>query len=1074
MALPNITPPTTTIRPLELPNQSRSSVGFSDLLRTMATLQTMQYRAARNAARLSGGGTGLPGNVEGDYMMMPDGNLKFVPGKTVEMRKHNLATMQSIELDNMLKGDELLQEKLRQLETNANTMSYDKQNEILEGARSDVRRIAEANKVDPQALLNRAIKPYSDKLSQLSRDIARDDGLSAILDRAKIAGSNVWNTIKQVGAIGDADAALRLGEDQNAYAQKITSENAFLRDQQLLEQEGKGVLERMASPQGDILGTTGGFAADTITQFGPGAAIGALAGLPFGGVVGSGIGAAIGAAVQGLIGAPYGIQNQATRIAAEPSLTREQKVEALEKAIPQAAATGALAEMVTSFVPPLKALGKPAAKLFTRTADDALETTAQAATKAGNDYRTLGNYLKKDLTATAGENLVSELTDTIGQNYVFGTSTGIATPLMDDTDDAALGALGAAPIMALMPWATRRRAPQQTTIPGNADTTTTEPTEPTAPSGRGNNAIKAPKQAAAVNFQTAIFNEDVPRIREDAQVKEMWNDLKSPSKDTYDGVHDALVKFVLNYKPTYGEGQQGVSAWDILRNIQEGGALKKSQRPDTSILKPSDTFTKTGKDYLNRFLTETNTEEGWANATSRYAERGGVIPQPAPVAEPRNEGPAGTADANPTGNSGVASPEPAPLEGAADLPAQEPADGNRAVEVGGAGGSALQGERTPQAIEVHPSAEGGTPDAGADAGRHAEGAGAAGGEPGPSAGGEAGKGIGSDGNAEPSADAGAVFESFGPSLESLEQAQALVQSGIPLGRTLDPADFERPANDPVQDFPFRESAVQTRERVMETNPQLAAMPSISMSSLRDPEDVTAVMAELKYRLEAETKALKNLAEGKPSGIAPTLEAEGVEAGNRARITFHQDVESGATPDILANLAIRDVNTAHLEYKKALDASNKPKGKKRVKAKSADTPALPVAVTEVSTPLDIMTQVGAAVEALGNQPKDVKYYESLVKNQDKVQNALRSLVHAKLLDANTPGVKKAPHMTKARNELAKYGAVPEMIPDIPGFAEDLLLARMTGNDIDTVDLYLAKLDEMNAQDRTLNADGCKTI
>ena len=1054
MALPNITPPTTTIRPLELPNQSRSSVGFSDLLRTMATLQTMQYRAARNAARLSGGGTGLPGNVEGDYMMMPDGSLKFVPGKTVEMRKHNLATMQSIELDNMLKGDELLQEKLRQLETNANTMSYDKQNEILEGARSDVRRIAEANKVDPQALLNRAIKPYSDKLSQLSRDIARDDGLSAILDSAKISGKRLWNTIKQVGALGDAEAKLRLGEDTSAYAQKVTAENAYLRDQQLRAQEGQNVFERMSGPTGSALANIASGALDVGIQFAPAIAAATLTG-------GTSLPATIGAwGTAGGWGALTGLQEQAERISGT-QLSAADKAQAMDNAAEQAALVGAVSNLPFSFGP----AAKTARHLWGPAVKETLESRG----------RTLGNYLKKDLPLTAAENVTADVGATIGQNLVFDAATGQATPTLEGVGEAVVGSLGASVPFALFPWMQRPRTTSTTpTIPGNADTTTTEPTAPTAPSGRGNSAIKAPKQAAAVNFQTAIFNEDVPRIREDAQVKELWNDLKSPSKDTYDGVHDALVKFVLNYKPTYGEGQQGVSAWDILRNIQEGGALKKSQRPDTSILTPKDTFTKTGKDYLNRFLTETNTEEGWANATSRYAERGGVIPQSAPVAEPRNEGPAGTADANLAGNSGVASPEPAPLEGAADLPAQEPADGNRAVEVGGAGGSALQGERTTQTTEVHPSAEGGTPDAGADAGRHAEGAGAAGGEPGPSAGGEAGKGIGSNGNAEPSADAGAVFESFGPSLESLEQAQALVQSGIPLGRTLDPADFERPANDPVQDFPFRESAVQTRERVMDTNPQLVASPSISMSSLRDPEDVTAVMAELKHRLEAETKALKNLAEGKPSGIAPTLEAEGVEAGNRARITFHQDVESGATPDILANLAIRDVNTAHLEYKKALDAYNKPKGKKRVKAKSADTPALPVAVTEVSTPLDIMTQVGAAVEALGNQPKDVKYYESLVKNQDKVQNALRSLVHAKLLDANTPGVKKAPHMTKARNELAKYGAVPEMIPDIPDFAEDLLLARMTGNDIDTVDLYLAKLDEMNAQDRTLNADGCKTI
>ena len=1049
MALPNITPIMYDLRLPDVAQPTQRSVGFSDLLRTMATLQTMQYRAARNAARLSGGGTGLPGNVEGDYMMMPDGNLKFVPGKTVEMRKHNLATMQSIELDNMLKGDELLQEKLRQLETNANTMSYDKQNEILEGARSDVRRIAEANKVDPQALLNRAIKPYSDKLSQLSRDIARDDGLSAILDSAKISGKRLWNTIKQVGALGDAEAKLRLGEDTNAYAQKVTAENAYLRDQQLRAQEGQNVLERMSGPTGSALANIASGALDVGIQFAPAVAAAYVTG-------GSSIPATIGSwAGAGGWGALTGLQEQSERISGT-HLSDADKVQAMDNAAEQAALVGAVSNLPFSFGPATKA----ARHLWGPAVKETLESRG----------RTLGNYLKKDLPLTAAENVTADVGATIGQNLVFDAATGQATPTLEGVGEAVVGSLGASVPFALFPWMQRPRTTNTTpTIPGNADTTTTEPTEPTAPSGRGNSAIKAPKKSDKVLFSTPLTSEDVVRIRDDAQFKALWADLQKPSKDTYDAVSDALTKFVVMYSHENGPG----AAWPILRNLQQGGGLKKTQRPDNSILNENDTFSKIGKDYLDRFLNETD-GEGLNDAIRKYQERGGVIPQPAPVAEPRNEGPAGTADANLAGNSGVASTEPAPLEGAADLPAQEPADSNRTVEVGGAGGSALQGERTTQTTEVHPSAEGGTPDAGADAGRHADGAGAAGGEPGPSAGGEAGKGIGSDGNAEPSADAGAVFESFGPSLESLEQAQALVQSGIPLGRTLDPADFERPANDPVQEFASREFAVRTRERVMDTNPQLVASPTISLSSLRDPEDVTAVMAELKYRLEAETKALKNLAEGKPSGIAPTLEAEGVEAGNRARITFHQDVESGATPDTLANLAIHDANMAHLEYKKALDAYNKPKGKKRVKAKSDDTPALPVAVTEVSTPLDIMTQVGAAVEALGNQPKDVKYYESLVKNQDKVQNALRSLVHAKLLDANTPGVKKAPHMTKARNELAKYGAVPEMIPDIPGFAEDLLLARLTGNDIDTVDLYLAKLDEMNAQDRTLNADGCKTI
>ena len=728
----------------------------------------------------------------------------------------------------------------------------------------------------------------------------------------------------------------------------------------------------------------------------------------------------------------------------------------MDNAAEQAALVGAVSNLPFSLGPATKA----ARHLWGPAVKETLESRG----------RTLGNYLKKDLPLTAAENVIADVGATVGQNLVFDAATGQATPTLEGVGEAIVGSLGASVPFALFPWMQRPRVTSTTpTIPGNADTTTTEPPAPTAPSGRGNSAIKAPKQAAAVNFQTAIFNEDVPRIREDAQVKELWNDLKSPSKDTYDGVHDALVKFVLNYKPTYGEGQQGVSAWDILRNIQEGGALKKSQRPDTSILTPKDTFTKTGKDYLNRFLTETNTEEGWANATSRYAERGGVIPQPAPVAEPRNEGPAGTADANPAGNSGVASPEPAPLEGAADLPAQEPADGNRAVEVGGAGGSALQGERTPQAIEVHPSAEGGTPDAGADAGRHAEGAGAAGGEPGPSAGGEAGKGIGSDGNAEPSADAGAVFESFGPRIESLHDRHALASH-------IATASYDGRVADGV----YNTDTYPTRSIV---DDGINHIKQEYMSGNRDSDWVNARLNQLENSADdAIVGAIQNYnkAHSVRQTGAPQLDVRHRDLDSlKAQLAaqrFGPSLESIEQAQALVQSGVplgRNLDPADFE-RPANDPVPPAPTKKRIKVKDSDAPALPVAVTDIASSSDIIRQVGAAVEALGNQPKDVRYYESFIKNPDKGRHVFRSLVHAKLLDANTPGVKKAPHMTKARNELAKYGAVPEMIPDIPDFAEDLLLARMTGNDIDAVDLYLAKLDEMNAQDRTLNADGCKTI
>lgn len=1049
MALPNITPIMYDLRLPDFAQPTRQSNGFADMLRTLSTLQTMQYRAARNAA----GGTGMPGNVEGDYMLMPDGSLKFVPGKTAEMRKLNLATMQSMELDNMLKADGPLQEKLRQLETSANTMSYDKQSELLEGARSDVRRIAEANKVDPQTLLNRAIKPYSDKLSQLSQDIARDDGLSAILDSAKISGKRLWNTIKQVGALGDSEAKLRLGENTNAYAQKITDENAYLRDQQLRAQEGQGVLERMSGPTGSALANIASGAIDTGIQFAP-----ALAATAFSGP------AAIGAwAGAGGWGALTGLQEQAERISGT-QLSDADKVQAMDNAAEQAALVGAVSNLPFSFGP----AARTARHLWGNAAKDTLEARG----------RTLGNYLKKDLPLTAAENVTADVGATVGQNLVFDAATGIATPTLEGAGDAVVGSLGASIPFALFPWMRRPRVETPVpTVPSNADQ---QDIPPTAPSTGG--VVKGPapkKNTAPVQFENSIFNETVPLIRADAHFESLWNDIRNPKKDSYDEVHDALVKFVLENQDQ--NRIQGVSPWSILANINEGAGIKNKQRPDTSVLGADDKINVNGRKFLTQFLNETETEEGWSNAVQKYRERGGIVPQSATVEKHGTEGQAGDNTANPDGNSGMEGSQPAPIEGAPDPALEEPVDGNRAVEVGGAGGSALQGERPAQTTEVPPSAEGGAPDAGTDAGRHVEGAGAAGGEPGPSAGSEAGEGVRGDGNAEPPADAGALVESLSPRIARIHDAHAL-------NNHLDQATIDGKAADGIYTtdaYPLRadvESGINHIIQEYRSGNRDADWVNTSLARFETSADEGLAGAIQRY----------NARHARQQTGVPYLSIKHLEdvKAQLAAQRFGPSIESLEEAKALADSGVplnRALDPADFE-RPANDPAPAPAAPNPAK-KRPSTPHPKRVIVEdpakklmapVRTIGDLRLRVAEYAESRNesNSPKFLKFYKSLVENQSKVENGLRGLIHTKLRQSgNFPQLKAQPHITRAVNQLMEYGITTAHIPDLVEFpAKYKLWSRAFADpaDANPVDLYMSLLDKQNAQERTLNADGCKTV
>ena len=1036
MALPNITPVNTNVRPLELPGQPAQPGGFSDMLRALATLQTLQYRAQRNArANAAQSLTGMPpASAKGDWMLMPNGEWKFVVGQTAEMRQQNLAMQQQIELDNLVKADQPLQDKLLELERSANTMSYGKQNELLEGARSDVRRIAEANGVKPDALLRRVLAPHTQRLETLAKNIAQDDGLAAIMDSAKIAGSRVWNTIKQVGAMGDSAAKLRLGEEQNTYAQKVTDENAYLRDQQLRAQEGQNVFERMTGPQGNILANIASGAIDTGIQFAPAAAATVATG-----------GAAIPAWVAaGLWGAGQGVQGQAERIAGS-NLNEADKLQAMDAAAEQAAAIGAIANAPF-------ALGKAAS------------TVGHLLRPAGvvNQTRTLRNYITKDLPITAVENLIGDVGDTVGQNIVFDRATGVSTPATEGIGEAVVGSLGASIPLALIPWRTRPR-PASSTPAAPAQPTATE--QPAAPNREDlGSQFKATmgKASKQKTLSKALDPEFIVEVRSDPAWIAMWNDLKSASKGSYDDVEDALVKYILAKN-----GSVDAYGWDVLENMREGSFLKKSQRPETSILGADDTINKNGKEFLRQFLAKTNTEYGWEDAKERYRARGGVVPESAPVGEYGNEGTAGTGSTNTPSDSGVAGTQPASIEGTPNVTAPEPSSGDRATEGGGDGGTALQSQRPIETLEVPPAGTGSSPDAGTDAGRYPDGAGARGSEPDTSAGTTAGEGVRSDGNAEPAANAGSVNE---PDVVSVEQVKQDIAAGTPLNAKH--TDVVAITQDNTR------SVI---EEALDDIPDLVSHTTVSRADLEDYDSIAGALGEITYRYRAEAEALQRLAKGEPSGIAPSLEAEGVEAGNRARIELHNRGKMfGTEPRLVISEMNRDAIIARSEYRKAKAAYDSaqqnnttpvPQLPNRFKTEDF-APIVPEPTIRNET--DLYVQLVERMQQLGDTPYNKKFLDSLVTNPQKRMNFMRSLVYSKLKSAGFPGMKNVAHLTRARNELEKLGVTAAAIPSIPDFQTQYELYRKLGMADDPVDLYLSLIDEEGAKERTINADGCKTI
>lgn len=458
------------IQPLALPDNAAS----------LAAITQNALRQAQVQRRTGGGGGGAT-RPKGDYIAVPDAStpegyrLQWVPGGTEKSRAANLEVIQQAQARQAIASDPIIREKLDKLD-NADVAT---QGRILQDIRrNDIGRISQALGTDAGPLVDAVLGSAEEKIAQRRADVRSSGGISAAWDSLKLGARGLSDMI---GAIGESSSErLARAEDYNRYREDILANNAFLQDQELRRAGGEGPFRRLTGDTGSIIGGVGSAVGELLPTAGAiiGAASGgARAGAALGSLVpgvGTGIGALVGGIATGAgAGAITETQAFANRVAADPNLTREQKVQAIDSGLAGAAAVGG----VTGAIPlNVGRIGSVAGNALTRAGFGA---TGRAAAAAGSQEAATAilqqaardqaarvaargglNRFARATGLSAAELSAMNAVGIVGQNAVFNQATGQNVPLTEGLSEGLQQGLLAAPIFAIPRTGRRGQVPE--------------------------------------------------------------------------------------------------------------------------------------------------------------------------------------------------------------------------------------------------------------------------------------------------------------------------------------------------------------------------------------------------------------------------------------------------------------------------------------------------------------------------------------------------------------------------------------------------------------------------------------
>lgn len=474
----NVPSSNVTIKALGLPDSDKA-------LNALLTRAYMLRRLAGLNGRGSGtGGTGS-GTGKGSYIAVPDSSdpkgyrLEWVPGTSASERTANLAVMEGARkrnvLNTLISQDKDISGKLQQLQSSE--IDVGSKEKILSDIRkNDAARLAQAAGLDSSEVFDTMLEPIETQVTQQKRAVQEASGLSSIWDSLKLGGMEAINTIKSFRA--SAPERLANARELNKEREEIIANNAFLRDQELRQAAGEGAFSRMTGDTGSVAGVIGSALGEMLPT--AGAMIGSAAA---GGAAGS-LAGPVGAAIGGLIGgsgsgAVIEQQALANRIANDPTLTDEQKIQAIEEGTGQAALVGAAMGAVPA------GAGKIGSLVKSGMSKAAPKIVAQAASnKAAQGF--MGRYAGATARSAAELGVMNTI-GTVGQNVIVADVTGQEISPTQGLGQSLEQGLIAAPFFAL-PGTIRSR---QTRGTGRPEGTAERPTP--APGSTG----EAPMEGAA-------------------------------------------------------------------------------------------------------------------------------------------------------------------------------------------------------------------------------------------------------------------------------------------------------------------------------------------------------------------------------------------------------------------------------------------------------------------------------------------------------------------------------------------------------------------------------------------------
>lgn len=424
------------IKAVDLPDTQKA---LTNIMQMYARMQQMQRARQLMAQRVGGGRAGLG---RGGFMMpIPDpenpGQTKYVPiyGSTKDERQAQIEYYQNQAINSVLQNDIEIQKKLAQLDT----LDVNSAEKVLEDIRkNDLPRLQKNTGLDSAALLKTVLKEPQASVSARKKAVSKDPFYNVWFQTAKAEIPIFADALKSLVSNETAQEKLARGQRANQLREEARAASPYLEDQARRQAAGENLFSR-AWTLGSIPTNIGTAAIEQISGLGTslaaggiggalGRSLGTLAPIPGGSWLGQAVGQFIGG---GLGNMPATESDYLAKVAADQRLSDAQKIQAIESGAGKAKGLGFA----------LGAAMLPTERLLSRAVPFVRNAPMQ---------KSLGAYIKRDVPVTATEGAAMGALTQAGQNYIYGQSTGLNTPLLENVGEAAMAGLAAAPLFGAM------------------------------------------------------------------------------------------------------------------------------------------------------------------------------------------------------------------------------------------------------------------------------------------------------------------------------------------------------------------------------------------------------------------------------------------------------------------------------------------------------------------------------------------------------------------------------------------------------------------------------------------------